>query len=143
MYNIVASQLINDLILNTDSSSQLILEEIKRAKSRVGNLQLLIEIDSDDDFAVDGTSSYSKSFDLGGRDIQEVYIEAINSIQFGNDSHTNTKLDYFLNYIMTPEFLAEVSSGHASGGGNQTIDVSLVESSPVLYIGSLTVDLTK
>lgn len=143
MYNIVASSLINDLILNRDPTSHLILDEIKKAQSLVGQTELLIEIDSDDDFAVDGKSSFSKSFLIGNRDLVEVYKDAIKSITFGHHNQKNYKLDRFLEDIMTEDFLNEVATGHASTGGNQTIDVCVIPATTVFTIGSLNVDLTK
>lgn len=143
MYNIVASSLINDLILNRDPTSNLILDEIKKAQGLVGQTELLIEIDSDDDFAVDGKSSFSKSFAIGDRDLVTVYKEAIQSIAFGHQNQKNYKLERFLEYIMTEDFLNEVSTGHASTGGNQTIDVCIIPATTVFTIGSLNVDLTK
>ena len=143
MHNIVASKLINDLILNTDMSSQLILGEIKKTQSLVGVRQLLIEIDTDDDFAVDGSSDFSKTFDLADRDIVEVYKEAIKSIKFGHDNVKNYKVDNFLAAIMTDDFLNEVSTGHASTGGNQTIYVTVVYAPEAMVFGSLVIDLTK
>jgi hypothetical protein len=143
MHNIVASKLINDLILNTDDSSHLILDEIKKNQSLVGVRQLLIEIDTDDDFAVDGSSDFSKTFDLGERDIVEVYKEAIKSIKFGHDNVKNYKVDNFLEYILSEDALNEVATGHLSTGGNQTIYVTVVDAPRNMYIGSLVIDLTR
>jgi hypothetical protein len=143
MHNIVASKLINDLILNTDESSHLILDEIKKNQSLVGVRQLLIEIDTDDDFAVDGSSDFSKTFDLGERDIVEVYKEAIKSIKFGHDNVKNYKVDNFLEYILSEDALNEVATGHLSTGGNQTIYVTVVDAPRNMYIGSLVIDLTR
>lgn len=143
MYNIVASKLINDLILNTDTSSHLILDEIKKAQSLLCNRQLLIEIDSDDDFAVDGSSDFSKLFDLGDRDIVEVYKEAINSITFGHAGKINHKATSFVEYILSEDALNEVSTGQLSTGGNQTIYVKVVEAPKTMSFGALVIDLTQ
>lgn len=143
MYNIVASKLINDLILNRDPTSNLILDELKKAQSLVGQSQMLIEIDSDDDFSVDGKSVFSASFDIGERDLVEVYKDAIQSIAFCHPDQKNYKLERFLEDIMTQDFLNEVSTGHASTGGNQTIEVCLISAPTVFNIGSIKVDLTK
>lgn len=143
MYNILASKLINDLILNTDTSSHLILDEIKKAQSLLGYRRLLIEIESDDDFAVDGSSNFSKLFDLGERDIVDVYKEAINSIAFGRDNKVNHKADSFLEYILSEDVLNEVSSGHLSTGGNHVICVNVIQSPRTMQIGNLEIDLTK
>lgn len=143
MHNIVASKLINDFQFSTDISSQLILGEIKKAQSLVGVRQLLIEIDTDDDFAVDGSSDFSKTFSLGDRDIVEVYKEAIQSITFGRDNVKNYKVDNFLEYILSEDVLNEVATGHLSTGGNQTIYVTVVDAPRNMYIGSLVIDLTR
>lgn len=143
MQNIVASTIINDLIMNSDPTSHFILDEIKKAQSLVGCRQLLIEIDTDDDFAVDGSSDFSKTFDLGGRDIVEVYKEAIKSIKFGHDNVKNYKVDNFLEYILSEDALNEVATGHLSTGGNQTIYVTVVDAPRNMYIGSLVIDLTR
>lgn len=143
MYNIVASKLINDLILNTDTSSHLILDEIKKAQSLLGNRQLLIEIDSDDDFAVDGSSDFSKLFALDDRDIVEVYKEAINSITFGHAGKINHKATSFVEYILSEDALNEVSTGQLSTGGNQTIYAKVVQAPQTMTFGSLVIDLTK
>lgn len=143
MHNIVASKLINDLILNTDTSSHLILDEIKKSQKLVGNRQLLIEIDSDDDFAVDGSSDFSKLFDLGDRDIVEVYKEAIKSIKFGRENEKNHRAESFVEYILSEDALNEVSTGHLSTGGNHTIYATVVQAPRTMQIGSLEIDLTR
>lgn len=143
MPNIAVSKLINDFQHSHNTTSQLILAEIKQAQSRVGIRQLLIEIDTDDDFSVDGTSDFSKTFDLGDRDIVEVYKEAIKSIKFGRDNEKNHRAESFLEYIMTEEALNEVATGHLSTGGNQTIYVTVVEAPKTMSFGSLVIDLTQ
>lgn len=143
MPNIAVSKLINDFQHSHNNTSQLILAEIKQAQSRVGIRQLLIEIDTDDDFSVDGTSDFSKTFDLGERDIVEVYKEAIKSIKFGRDNEKNHRAESFLEYIMTEEALDEVATGHLSTGGNQTIYVTVVEAPKTMSFGDLVIDLTQ
>lgn len=143
MQNIDVTKLINDMCFSDGSVSKMLRAEFIKAKEQVGKNQLLIEIDSDDDFAVDGKSVFSKSFVIGNRDLVEVYKDAIKSITFGHHNLKNYKLERFLEDIMTEDFLEEVASGHASTGGNQTIDVCVVPAPTFLIIGSIKVDLTK
>lgn len=143
MYNIVASKLINDLVMNTDETSQLIYNEIMKAKELSGKPQLLIEIETDDDFGVNGESSLFKMVDIGDRPLRDVFIDAINSLDFGERPYTNEKLIRFLDYLMSDGFLEQVATGHASGGGNQSIDVCITTGRNWMTLGSLTVDLTK
>lgn len=143
MPNIAVSKLINDFQHSHNNTSQLILAEIKKAQSLLCNRQLLIEIDSDDDFAVDGSSDFSKLFDLGDRDIVEVYKEAINSITFGHAGKINHKATSFVEYILSEDALNEVSTGQLSTGGNQTIYAKVVQAPQTMTFGSLVIDLTK
>lgn len=143
MQSIDVTKLINDMCFSDGNVSKMLRAEFIKAKEQVGKNQLLIEIDSDDDFAVDGKSVFSKSFVIDDRDLVEVYKDAIKSITFGHHNQKNYKLERFLEDIMTEDFLEDVASGHASTGGNQTIDVYVIPAPTVLTIGSLNVDLTK
>lgn len=143
MYNIVASKVINDLVMNTDETSQLIYNEVVKAKQLSGKPHLMIEIETDDDFPVNGECSVFKMVDIGERSLRDVFIETINSLDFGEKPYTNEKLIRFLDYLMSDDFLEQVDTGHASGGGNQCIDVRMTMGRNFMNLGSLTVDLTK
>lgn len=143
MQKIAVSKLIEDMAFNNGVSSQMIVTELLNAQRQVGQKQLLIDIDSDDDFAINGQSSFSQLYPLEDRDIIEVYKEAIASIRFGYPDHKNYKLDEFLKLINSDYFLEDVSSGHGSTGGNQTIDVIVVDAPTTIEFGSLCIDLTQ
>jgi len=143
MQKLAVTKLIADMAFSKDTSSQMIVTELLKAQRHVGQKHLLIEMDSDDDFAINGQSSFSQMYAVDERDLVEVYKEAIASIRFGYPERKNYKLDTFLDLINSDDFLEEVASGHGSTGGNQTIDVRLVDAPTTIKFGSIEIDLTQ
>lgn len=143
MTKLTATKLVEDMAFSKDTSSQMILTEVLKAQRQVGQRQLLIAIDSDDDFAVNGQSSFSQLYVVGDRDLVEVYKDAISSIRFGHPDHKNYKLESFLEMINSDYFLEDVASGYGSMGGNQTIDVRIVDAPTTMQFGSIEIDLTQ
>lgn len=58
MKSINASELIKDLENKNDFTSKFILEKIVNAVSQVGKKKMTIEINSDDDFSVNGNQQF-------------------------------------------------------------------------------------
>lgn len=139
-----ASVLIKDLKDNKDQTSQLFLEKISHAVKKVGKRELTIEIDSDEDFPVNGGSEYKESFIVEDFSYKEVYLDAINKIDFGNNQEQNDKLKRFLKLVKSTQFLKELeNTGSASGGGNQSIDVYVTDTPSIINVFDISIDLSQ
>lgn len=144
MQTISASKLIEDLSENKDFTSKYILNKVIEAISKVGNQEMVIEINSDDDFPVNSQSEYKESFLICNQNYKEVYLNAINEIDFGKNQEENWKLVRFKKDITDNALIEDIElTGHASAGGNQTIEVYIKNAPVEIKIFDLIVDLTK
>lgn len=144
MKTLKASVLIKDLKDNKDQTSQLFFEKISHAVKKVGKRELTIEIDSDEDFPVNGGSEYKESFIVEDFSYKEVYLDAINKIDFGNNQEQNDKLKRFLKLVKSTQFLKELEyTGSASGGGNQSIDVYVTDTPSIINVFDISIDLSQ
>lgn len=102
---------------------------------------LVIEIDSDDDFPVNGKSNFYGEFTIE-KDIYETFKAAIDSIDFGEKYPTkNSKLNYFLEGLRGEEVERGIKCGSVSFGGNQTLDAYIQKPANILHIGKLSINL--
>jgi ribonuclease HI len=136
---ISASALISELASAGPNAAKFV-QAIEAAVQDVGKEVMVISIDTDDDFAVNGHSNYVGHFIVDGS-LTEVYKKAIATLVFTNHVNSQYKVDDFKKLLKSRDTLAEVSTGHASRGGNQTLDVSIVSAATELVVGPLTIDL--
>lgn len=139
MNTVSATTLIAELNSANPASAKLI-EAISLAKKEVGKQVMVISIDTDDDFTVNGKTMYVGHFVVDGS-LKEVYKKAIATLVFSNHVNSQYKVDDFKELLNDRDTIAEVCTGHASRGGNQTLDVNIVSSANILTVGDLTIDL--
>jgi hypothetical protein len=145
MKKLPASVLLNVLNNADESVSREVsplIEEIKNAQKKIGVKQLFIEINTDDDFFVNGEYSYSGAFPIGNSFVGQVYLNAINSLTFSPLKGKEYKLDRFLGFIRELAVLSELElSGRAETGGNQTLEAYVHTPTKVIHFGSVVIDL--
>lgn len=145
MKKIPVSILLN--VLNNADESALreispIIQEIRNVKDKIGVKQLFIEINTDEDFFVNGEYSYSGAFPLGNGFVGQVYLNAINSLTFTPLKGKEEKLDRFLHYIRELSVLSDLTAnGRAETGGNQTLEAFVHVPTNVIHFGSVVIDL--
>lgn len=145
MKKIPASVLLN--VLNNADSSVIrdvspLIQEIKNAKGQLGVKQLFIEINTDEDFFVNGEYSYSGAFPIGNSFVGQVYLNAINNLTFTPLKGKEYKLERFLEFIRQLSVLSDLQqSGRAETGGNQTLEAYVHTPAKVIHFGSVVIDL--
>lgn len=139
---IPVSALISELSETPSQNIQLLIEIFKKAQENASKKQaLIIEIDSDDDFSVNGKSQFRGEYIIENS-ISETFKNAIASINFGSDYLSgNSKFDYFIEGVRSKYVLDSINNGHVSFGGNQTLDAYIKEPTDTLYFGDLEIDL--
>ncbi len=145
MKKIPASVLLN--VLNNADESVIrdvfpLIQEITKAKDDIGVKQLIIEINTDDDFFVNGEYSYRGVFPLGNSFACQVFNNAINSLTFTPLKGKEYRLDTFLGYVHEMSVLAELTKNNrVSAGGNQTLDAYVHVPATIIHFGSVAIDL--
>jgi hypothetical protein len=145
MKNIPASVLLN--VLNNADSSFIrdvspIIQEIKNAQAQLGVKQLFIEINTDEDFFVNGEYSYSGAFPLGDSFVGQVYLNALKNLTFTPLKGKEERLERFLGFIRELSVLSDLTqAGRAETGGNQTLTAYVHTPTKVLHFGSVVIDL--
>lgn len=119
-----------------------IIQEIKDMQQKIGVKQLIIEINTDEDFFVNGEYSYRGAFPIGNGFVGQVYLNAINGLTFSPLKGKEERLDRFLNFIRNLSFLADLTAhGKAETGGNQTLEAYVHTPANVIHFGSVVIDL--
>jgi hypothetical protein len=119
-----------------------IIQEIKNARSQIGEKQLIIEINTDDDFFVNGEYSYRGVFPIGNSFVCQVYLNAINGLTFSPLKGKEYKLERFLEFIRQLSVISDLEqSGRAETGGNQTLEAYVHTPAKVIHFGSVVIDL--
>lgn len=139
---ISASALIDELSKNTSKNIQLLVENLKLAQEKALQKNVLvIEIDSDDDFSVNGQSNFYGEFPIEVN-ITETFKNAIDGIDFGSlYPSSNKKLNYFLEGIRSKYVVESLQTGSTSFGGNQTLDAYIQAPTETANIGDLVINL--
>lgn len=142
----LSASVLLDVLSNADESVirevGSMIEEINNAKSKIGVKQLLIEINTDDDFFVNGEYSYSGAFPIGNSFVGQVYLNALNNLTFTPLKGKEEKLARFLGYIRQLSVLSDLhESGRVCVGGNQTLEASVHTPKNVIHFGSVMIDL--
>ena len=145
MKKLPASGLLN--VLNNADESVIrdifpLIQEITKAKGDIGVKQLIIEINTDEDFFVNGEYSYRGVFPIGNSFVGQIYLNAINKLTFSPLKGKEYKLDRFLGFIRELAVLSDLEqSGRAETGGNQTLEAYVHTPVKVIHFGSLVIDL--
>ena len=111
-------------------------QALKQKKEYKKPITFLFEIDCDDDFTVDGSTTYSKeiTFEKSIENRQDLF-EFIKNIEFKSSKNNQYKVDNFKQLITSKEFyqtlinlfLYEDQSDYTnqvSVGGNQTLSIT-------------------
>lgn len=111
-------------------------QALKQKKEYKNPITFLLEIDCDDDFTVDGSTTYSKeiTFEKSIENRQDLF-EFIKNIEFKSSKNNQYKVDNFKQLITSKEFyqtlinlfLYEDQSDYTnqvSVGGNQTLSIT-------------------
>lgn len=119
-----------------------LIEEISRSQKEIGKKQLIIEINTDDDFFVNGEYSYRGVFPLGNSFACQVFNNAINSLTFTPLKGKEYRLETFLGYVRELSVLAELTKNNrVSVGGNQTLEAYVHVPATLIHFGSVAIDL--
>lgn len=115
-------------------------QALKQKKEYKKPITFLFEIDCDDDFTVDGFTTYSKkiTFENSIHNLIEI-IDFIKNIKFEVSKNNQYKADFFKQQINSKEFYQSIMSlllpeehfeykNHVSIGGNQTLSISKLNS---------------
>lgn len=145
MQKVSASTLLT--VLNNADDSALrnvmpIIQEIKDMQGKIGVKQLIIEINTDEDFFVNGEYSYRGVFPLGNSFACQVFNNAINSLTFTPLKGKEYRLETFLGYVRELSVLAELTKNNrVSVGGNQTLEAYVHVPATLIHFGSVAIDL--
>jgi len=131
-------------VLQTDSSGTFtsLVDTLKYNKATASAEQVLfIDIDSDDDFMINGESTFSGQFLIEDNDVIATFNKAIDSLDFFTPPRRSDKLTRFLK-DMKEDWIAErLLDGYVSFGGNQTLEAYVEKPSTLLSIGKSVIDL--
>lgn len=149
---IVKSTALISALKNTKSrneSSEILLNKLIEDRENFlfadGKFALSINIDTDEDFFIDGKSEYLNRMHIRDHEsAHDALLRFIDSSDIQVHESKKNKLDFFLNQIKSEECKVELNEdGVYCINGNQTLVVKIINPCGEMYFGDITVDLAE